>query len=402
MKWIQNSEDRDAWIMWLHGAAGAGKSAIAQSIAELCIKSKLSIASYFFFRTDPTRNSVQSLIATLAYQLALTFPDTQHLIAQAIDRDPLVFERSFESQLSSLIIEPLREIQSLSDCSNNVAPPFLIIIDGLDECNGRDVQTNIIYALSEALRDQDLPVLFLVASRPEQHLTMAFNSYKVTDLTVRLPLDDTYLADEDIRRFLDDKFTEIKNSHPFKDLIDPSWPPAEAIQNIIEKSSGQFIYASVVIGFVTSSRHHPTQRLEVIRGIRPPRLDTPFAQLDALYIHIFSCVDDIDIALLVLSYCILSGISSTSHIERFLALATGDTRIALADLTSVVAVSISNDIRFLHASLPDFLLDPARSQEYYIDPPNRHGDFAHRWFEHFKAADWATLFERVETSTKHR
>ncbi|KAF8966225.1 hypothetical protein BDZ97DRAFT_1658024, partial [Flammula alnicola] len=73
MEWIQNSEDRDAWIMWLHGAAGAGKSAIAQSIAELCIKSKLSIASFFFFRTDSTRNSIQPLIATLAYQLALMY-----------------------------------------------------------------------------------------------------------------------------------------------------------------------------------------------------------------------------------------------------------------------------------------------------------------------------------------
>ncbi|KAF8956885.1 hypothetical protein BDZ97DRAFT_144482 [Flammula alnicola] len=397
MEWIQNSENRDAWIMWLNGAAGAGKSAIAQSIAELCIKSKLSIASFFFFRTDPTRNSVEPLIATLAYQLALTFPDTQHLISRAIDRDPLVFETSFESQLSSLIIEPLREIRSLSDGSNNVAPPFLIIIDGLDECDGREVQINIIYTIADALRDKDLPILFLITSRPEKQITMAFNSRKVPNLLERLPLDDTYLPDKDIRLFLNDKFVEIKMSHPFKHLIDPSWPTEDILNGLVEKSSGQFIYASVVMKFVSSSRRHPVQRLEVIQGIRPPRLDTPFAQLDALYIHIFSCVEDINSTMLVLSYAILGSFKTIPSIELFLSLAIGDIEVALADLTSIVVIE-SSSIKFLHASLPDFLLDPARSQKYYIDPPDRYADFAHRWFEHVKTGQSAALWGRGGTS----
>ncbi|KAF8956897.1 hypothetical protein BDZ97DRAFT_144833 [Flammula alnicola] len=390
--WIQNSEDRDAWIMWLHGAAGAGKSAITQSITELCVNSKLAIASFFFFRTDPTRNSAHPLVATLAYQLCRTSSAAREIITRAIEKDPLVFQQSFKSQLESLIIEPLRQLKRISDVSTDLTFPLLIVIDGLDECEGRDVQTSIIYAISDALRDKDLPVLFLIASRPEQHLTMAFSSRKVADILTRLPLDDTYFPDKDIRLFLNDKFAEIKIGHPFRHLIDPSWPAADVLESLVEKSSGQFIYASVVMNFVSSSRHHPVQRLEVIQGIRLVGvLETPFAQLDALYMHIFSCVEDIKLATLILSFALLGRATRRLYIEKFLALAEGDVEIALADLPSVVVLE-SDTIKFLHASLPDFLLDPARSQNYYIDPPNAHADFAHRWFEHSKARRLMSIF----------
>ncbi|KAF8959350.1 hypothetical protein BDZ97DRAFT_1735864, partial [Flammula alnicola] len=249
MEWIQHSEDRDTWIMWLNGAAGAGKSAIARSIAEMCERAKLALVTFFFFRADPTRNTAKPLAATLAYQLAISFPLTRKIIVEVLDRDPLLFRRSFQSQLKALIIEPLVQIRQQSDSSANLTSPFLIILDGLDECDGRDVQTNIIHAISDALRDTNLPIVCLIASRSEQQITMAFNSRKVTDIVTRLPLDDTYLPDEDIRLFLNDKFAEIKDSHPFNHLIDPSWPPETIVETIIEKSSGQFIYASVVINF---------------------------------------------------------------------------------------------------------------------------------------------------------
>ncbi|KAF8962423.1 hypothetical protein BDZ97DRAFT_1627024, partial [Flammula alnicola] len=249
MEWIQHSEDRDAWIMWLNGAAGAGKSAIARSIAEMCEQAKLAFATFFFFRTDPTRNTAKPLVATLAYQIAISIPLARDIIVQVLDRDPRLFGRSFESQLKALIVEPLRQLSQLSDGSPNLKFPFLIIIDGLDECNGRDVQTNIIYAILDVLRDANLPLICLIASRPEQQLIMAFNSRQVTNIVTRLPLDNRYRADEDIRLFLNDKFTEIRNSHPFKHLIDSSWPPKDVAENIVEKSSGQFIYASVIIHF---------------------------------------------------------------------------------------------------------------------------------------------------------
>ena len=55
------------------------------------------------------------------------------------------------------------------------------------------------------------------------------------------------------------------------------------------------------------------------------------------------------------------------HVREMLNIGQDDIDIALADLTSVISFGVKK-ISFLHASLPDFLLDQARSGEkYYID-----------------------------------
>ena len=82
MDWILGlaEEEYESVIMWLHGAAGAGKSAIAQTIAERCQALNLLLASFFFSRSDPSRSHAKYLIATIAYQVAMNFPSTRALI----------------------------------------------------------------------------------------------------------------------------------------------------------------------------------------------------------------------------------------------------------------------------------------------------------------------------------
>ncbi len=75
MDWIlQTVTTRIQWMLWLNGAAGAGKSAIARSIVALCLARNIPIARFFFFRTDPTRNTLRPVVATLVYQLIQQLP----------------------------------------------------------------------------------------------------------------------------------------------------------------------------------------------------------------------------------------------------------------------------------------------------------------------------------------
>ena len=69
MKWIKREADLDTFIMWLYGPAGAGKSAIAEKIAEMCEQEMILLASFFFSRNDPSRCSAKLLIATIVYQI---------------------------------------------------------------------------------------------------------------------------------------------------------------------------------------------------------------------------------------------------------------------------------------------------------------------------------------------
>jgi len=378
MKWIQWGEDLHAFIMWVYGPAGAGKSAIAQTIAEMCEEEMILLASFFFSRNDPSRSTVKPLIATIAYQISSNLPDAREAILIAIERDPLIFSKSLAIQVKSLIVAPLQPLAE-AGYFNNPASRRLVIIDGLDECFDPKVQRYVVEVLANAQRQHQLPLIFLIASRPEQQISFAFSTGLLPSVTTRIALDDSYLPNDDIKLFLTDKFQEIKSTHPRRAYIPPQWPLPDILNQLMEKSSGQFIYASTVIGYVSSIRHKPTDRLDVILGIHPPQKDLPFSELDALYTHILNGVEDIEQVLEILGFaCFNTYCPPTPLLEEFLSLQPGDIELYLGDLHSLINLEPDGTIRILHASLTDFFVDPTRSKTFWINHRARHTAFTHR------------------------
>lgn len=385
MNWVVGEAGLDELIMWLYGPAGAGKSAIAQTIAELCHARHL-LASFFFSRTDPKRNNEKCLIASIAYQISLNIPEARDAIEAAVERDPAIFQCSVKAQLTRLIIDPLTQLSKASSTS----APYLVIIDGLDECRGRQVQQHILHAVSSALQQPSVPLKFLICSRAEQHLTLEFTSLASGGMATRLSLEDGCEQNADIERYLIHSFHEISTTHPLKDYIPPEWPTQEVLSILIKKSSGQFIYAATVIKYISSNRHHPMRRLEIVLGMQPPRNDVPFAELDALYIGILSSVEDIKATMRLLGVLILANISPKTPqvVGEFIFLDPGEVQCLLLDLTSVIeCVNKDTEIRMLHASFPDFLLDLSRSKEYYIDSSMIHAEISQLCLSHSRAHD---------------
>ena len=390
MDWILGSgaDDQNAVILWFYGPAGAGKSAIAHNIAERCELEKLLLASFFFSRSDPARSNSKSLITTISYQIAINIPGTREKVVAAIERDPLILSRSLTAQVGALIVEPLRGPLE-AGYFNAPTSRRLIIIDGLDECDPPSVQCSILEVVSHLFRDHRIPLLIFIASRPERHLTHSFSTGSLPEFRTTLALDNTYEPDDDIRLFLTDNFREIKATHPMKRYLDHSWPSDDILESLINKSSGQFIYASTVVKYISSIRHQPADRLNVVLGIRPPRhvREMPFGELDALYTHIFSSVEDRETVLLILGFRLISSSPFPSMgveaLEDFLLLNRGDIEILLGDLSAVITISdVDPFIRILHASLGDFLLDAARSKEFYIDLSSIHTTCMHLCFQH--------------------
>lgn len=194
--------------MWLYGPAGAGKSVIAQTIAEKLYAMKLLLASFFFSRTDAKRNHEKSLIATIAYEMALTISEIKAAVEKAVDDDPALFRRSLEAQLTTLVLGPLLQLKDSGYFIQNPSAR-VVFIDGLDECNNLEVQCYILEVISGVLQQYDLPLLFLITSRPEQHLTAAFNFGTLEKNTTRLALDDKFFPEDDIRIFLQDSFVKV-------------------------------------------------------------------------------------------------------------------------------------------------------------------------------------------------
>jgi hypothetical protein len=366
--WMVASTDRATWLMWLNGAAGAGKTAISQSTVERCMEAKRTVISFFFSRADPTRNNMDALVATLVYQLLQMIPETTDDILSSIERDPLILERSLESQFQELFINPLIHVRHLF-------PEYflLVVLDGLDESEDEKLQSMIVDVLAKFTSTGNPPVLFLIASRPEVQIRSTFEHNEVAKILERLPLNDVVQTSKDIRHFLEDKFEELKKTHNLKSHIPADWPLSSSIEQIVTKSSGQFIYASVVMGYLASPRgQHPVNKLQIIEGIRVNSSSKhPLAPLDALYRQIFSRVEELDKVLNILAYVLLAGENRISVINWIFHLGPGEVKAALADLAAVVAYDNSspeNDVvQLLHASLADFLLDVSRSKQYHIN-----------------------------------
>ncbi|KJA17107.1 hypothetical protein HYPSUDRAFT_1044290 [Hypholoma sublateritium FD-334 SS-4] len=368
--WVnQTSSDRETWILWLKGAAGSGKTTISRSVVKLCQENNIPVATYFFCHADTSRNLITTVVSTIVYQIIQLIPEAKFDITRTIDSNPLIFDQSFEYQLDMLVVKPLQKI-----CGHISGVPWnlLLLLDGLDECTkSKDSQVLLVHAMAKYLAAQSSHIVILISSREERHLTMAFNTTTVDNLLHRLSLDNNYAPDHDIRRYLDDSFDEIKKTHPARNHIDRSWPTSPQINDILSESSGQFIYASVVVKFVASPYSHPPDQLKTIlegHNNQCNPLSTPFEELDKLYCHIFSQVDEtaISLVLRILAYAIQNRISAVSLISYNLNISTTAIYTALAGLASIVECR-DDQIVFLHASLPKFLLNSLRSKKYCIN-----------------------------------
>ncbi|KAJ6555324.1 hypothetical protein DFH09DRAFT_570397 [Mycena vulgaris] len=347
-------------IRWLHGPAGAGKSAIMQSLCRRLQQAGRLGGSFFFKRGHLTRGSARALFATLAYQLALSNPHLKPLISGVVENDPSVMARDMDIQLHKLIVEPCRSL-------NGGASPILLI-DGLDECEGNRVQQEILCLLGDiAAHHHPLHLRLLIASRPESHIQEMFDS--IQGLHDSVKLDQSFM---DVENYLRNEFDRIHHEHRETMASVPApWPPRHVMERLVDKSSGYFIYAATVIKFVDDRDFRPTQRLAAVVQNLPTECDNnPYHALDELYSQILRDLPFQSRVLDILGV-IIHGSSilppSRTKIEQLLGLEPGDLALALRRLHSLLLVPLNGgDISLHHKSFCDFLLDPNRSGQFCL------------------------------------
>jgi hypothetical protein len=105
-------------------------------------------------------------------------------------------------QLHKLIIQPC---QSLND-----AAPLILLIDGLDECEGEWVQESILTLIGNTVRQHPATFRILLASRPEQHIREKLAESSFRNLYDAVNVEKSF---EDIRLYFRDEFARIHRQH---------------------------------------------------------------------------------------------------------------------------------------------------------------------------------------------
>ncbi|KAJ6482463.1 hypothetical protein C8R45DRAFT_1099749 [Mycena sanguinolenta] len=351
--WDWSSNTHPDTALWLYGPAGAGKSAIAQTFCQMLEAGNCLGASFFFKRGNSSRGTGNKLFPTLAYQLAVSLPELKTTISRVVEDDPSIMDRTLSIQLQKLIIDPCRQ----TACSRTL----VVVIDGLDECEGKEIQREILRSIGSAIRQGPLSLRFFIASRPEPHIREIFTDALPgihRALNINQSFDDTTMAG----------------------VIGP-WPSLEVVEYVVQKSSGYFIYASTVIKFIDDEDFRPTERLKVILGTREIDDESPFAALDQLYMQILSQIPARTRLLRILTVVAAKLHLSLGHIEQLLGLEPGDVRLTLRGLQSVIGAgslfnlfpvsdgdtwSSESCLVVHHASFYDFLQDPRRAGIFYV------------------------------------
>ena len=265
-------------------------------------------------------------------------------------------------QLQSLIIDAFRHLSTLPQRT------YLVIIDGLDECRDKAIQQSILRLLCETITVYKLPLRFLIGSRPESHIRDSFDQESLYTMTRRVILDETFDPGRDIEVFLRDGFAKIRANNPILSHVEQPWPTEGIIDLIVQRSSGQFIYAATVLKFVDSEFFSPTKQLALV--LKPD--SAAFSDLDRLYTQILSVYpSEVNITHIL-------GIISISHgelaevMEDIFGMEEGELKLVLRGLSSLMKdsnrVATSYVIpHFAHASFGDYLSNSSRSGPFHVN-----------------------------------
>jgi hypothetical protein len=362
----------------VHGPAGAGKSAIALTVAEKCVERRQLAASFFFSRSAPPRDTARLFFTTLAWQLASSTPSRRHAICQAVADDMDILDQQHSIQIERLIVKPFLSPVD----SEKIQNPFLVIVDGLDECKLQNDQTQLLDHIYDLVKTPCIPLRFLIVSRPEPHIHRFFATRQNQTVSTEISIEGDRQAPEDIRQFLRSRFDEMtesgRHTHSLEYETRP-WPSNRIISDLRDRSEGYFIYASTGLNYIDDENFSCVRRLEeVLDASRASSSTSIFGELDKLYTQILSACPNTHPLVRVLGGLLTKPIPERSIevecLELIYNLRHGEIMQMLRNLHSVLKTTTEHDglcsyttVRSHHASFLDFLFDKNRAVVYHID-----------------------------------
>ncbi|KAK7030234.1 hypothetical protein VNI00_014251 [Paramarasmius palmivorus] len=390
---VDRSTNKRAY--WIQGRAGVGKSAITQNLSEKYARPLAGethprlAASFFFSRSDATRDKLDPFVATIVYQFLRSEPLREVLgssIIEAIRSDPKIFKATSETQFQKLILEPCSKVEQ--EVWNTL--PNVVVIDGIDECVLIPSQERLIAMICEALSAGRL--MFVIASRPEPRICRAFDHVSFTSFLRRLTVGDSDESTQDIATYFHQRFARLQDTHHALRHLDISWPGEDVVWRLVGRACGQFIFAITVMKYLESDDDDPADRLEDILRIRADDLpESPYPDLDLLYHQILTTCPHWGELRKVL--CLIVTIPnvelgpdkilineslamrlqdlhcSIECIAALLLFKPGKVRSLLIKLHAVLEVPDDDkgEIRIPHATFSEFLLDPRRSTDHHVE-----------------------------------
>lgn len=249
--WVLRPSERGNSILWLYGAAGAGKSAVAATVATHFDELQRLGAFIGFDRESAGRNQPSTVVLALAHQLALFDGRIAASIAQIINKDKRVLTARLSEQFNTLIIKPLASIPVLHG-----EGPIVIVMDALDECGQPNDRASLLEVLVRQTKNLPSNIRIIITSRTNDDIRKAFTASYPHIESQELSLVSDRDA-PDITTYFKYRMQQIRRTH--EDLKE-DWPSQAALADLTARACGFFVWAVAASDFVDT--HDPPKRLE--------------------------------------------------------------------------------------------------------------------------------------------
>jgi len=372
--WANDCSSQSPRVFWLTGQAGSGKTTITYTITKRFgmngnVGPPHTVLGGSFLcsrQFEETREGTR-IIPTIAYQLARKCKSYASALHNAQNFDAV--HHDVPTQLRDLLIGPWQQ----STCDPQL-PPYLIVVDALDEIKDGGGSA-FLQELVTVIDEFDLRGFkFLVTSRPDPEvvtLCKSFRSEAVCWLQ-DVPIEE---AELDIRTFLKAKLPKLAGVLELAELV--------------RQADGLFIYAATAVKYLTPHRsitaREQTRMLKhlISKSNKPASTNDATILIDALYRQIMvdafsKFKDEFLTCRLRILYTFLCSAEriSTSIAAALVAEGNDDIAMAIVEELHAVLYLQGDRVFWYHASFPDFILDPARSNfddvAFWCNEPAHH------------------------------
>ncbi|KAL5512554.1 hypothetical protein ACEPAG_3207 [Sanghuangporus baumii] len=333
--------DADQNIVWLTGAAGAGKSTIAVTISDIC-NEKGSPAAYLFFERG--KDEYISTIRALAHKIAALHPSIRPHVADAVNENSNISGSPLRTQFEKLLLEPIQA------AANGIERPIVIILDALDECGMSKQREDLVSLLTIDFKRLPSNVRVLVTSRPENDMRHLSSKGHI----LHIELEHTSKGNRrDVDLYIKEKMMSTVVQGPPK-----GWEWDRICKVLSDAADGLFIWASTAVRMVGESSN-PRRKLRVLLD----DIKSVGGGIDSLYSTLLEqsgitwyeseARDEFTKILGIILFA--KEAMSGEDIEAFLGLEEDTADTILCRLRSVLSYETGKPVRLHHASFADYL-----------------------------------------------
>lgn len=358
--WIDSIDDSETErVFWITGVAGAGKSAVAHTIAHQCRLSQRHHSSCFFFdRGTDGRNNPDKLFSTIVHDLASRSPDIHLHVGTVLESNPTLASAPISRQFEELLCGLKYEEEM----------PVVIVIDAVDEGRSSD----LLQILRDGMQKLHKKFRIIITSRPVDSIVS--NLSNVTHIRRK----DIDICDpdnlDDITLYSHHRLEHVAEVKRLKD-----WLNEKLMNAFIAKAEGLFIWVSVVASFLENISC-PAKKLDNLLSKRSTSRFDPEIKMAELYKTVLEECNpgDEDFiagyqffigAIIAVKEPVSLDILDALHFCET-DLRAGEILSSVASLLSSVDVDLPDrPIRLIHLSLREFLT--SRDQGipwFYLDP----------------------------------